>query len=68
MPTASVTKFNARHPHRPRRTIPIIEEVRHVLTQLELQKQYPNREPNPEYLDQSEWSPWPSVFDYQEGD
>jgi hypothetical protein len=48
------------------RRIPIIvEEVRHALTQLDLQSRYPGR-PEPPELPQSEWSPYPSAFDDEE--
>jgi hypothetical protein len=41
----------------------IVEEVRHALTQIELQKQYPNREPFREADLPDAGSEWPSAFD-----
>jgi hypothetical protein len=58
MPSASVTKFQ---PYTRRRRPPIFDGYRHALTQLELQSQYPGREPSPDALPQSEYSPWPRV-------
>ena len=48
MPSASIAKFNA-HPHAPRRRRrpPIVNEMRHALTQLELQGRHPSRESFP---------------------
>ena len=59
MPLAVIS--NAHQPRR-RRRIPIVDEYQHALEQLELQSQYPGRPPPPE-LPQSEYSPWPSVYD-----
>jgi hypothetical protein len=62
MPSASITKFNSRI----RRRRPIVDEMRHALEQLELQSQYPGREPTPTALPQSEYSPWPSANNEEE--
>jgi hypothetical protein len=62
-----VTHFNThRHPLHRRRRPAILDEVEHALKQLELQSIYPGREPSPPILPQSEWSPWPSIYDKEE--
>jgi hypothetical protein len=44
------------------RRIPIVEEVEHALTQLEIQSNYPGRQPYPD-LPLAETNEWPSIHD-----
>jgi hypothetical protein len=55
MPSAVITKFNP--PRRPRKRHPIVDEMKHALTQQYLEKQYPGRKQSypDEELPRSEW-------------
>jgi len=67
MPSASVTRFNPgaprRRPRTPGHVTAAVEQVKHALTQLEIQSQYPRRSPFREAPPQSEFRQQPSAFD-----